>query len=214
MRNELCIDNRNEPKWAVTLNAANASKACKIVYAALFIPDQNEHGEQLDAWPNPAAIPEAVRAFFAAERNAYQNGAPKNLWSIDRLDNRITSIRTIYHWDRQDAYMEEVLATANCAREGDLPVAVLVDPCNGIANTRHDRGRIRHRRVDAASVATLWAGLKPGDVLVIWQWPQPDRIRANCPVALLQAAIAVGPQPLNGIQEHAFGPFVMLELRR
>jgi hypothetical protein len=116
--------------------------------------------------------------------------------------------------DQRQQYLEYVLAAVTQSRIDQQPVVVLLDPCNGIANIRHRDHP--HFRIHSESVAALWACLQEGDVLVVWQWPQPARIPAHNPIRLLAAAIELAnlPAPAGGIQLHPFGPFVMLELQR
>ena len=107
MRHELCIDNRNEPKWATTLAAADRVDAGLIVYAAMFVAtphDIAEHGAETDDWQR-SAIPEAVRAFFRSERAAVAAGSQRDLWRVSRLDDRIRIVRDPYRWDDRLAYV-------------------------------------------------------------------------------------------------------------
>jgi hypothetical protein len=215
VRNELCLDNRNEPKWSVALNAADRVNACALVYAAMLFQDVFEHGNQMHPWVGHAGqvpVRDDVRRFFLAERERSANGQAKDLWRIANLDARIKLIETPYNWDQQAQYVEGVLRAMDEHRVDERPVAVLFDPCNGIANTRHHDHP--HFRIHSETISTLWEGLRQGDVLVIWQWPQPERIPAHNPIHLLDAAIrAVNvPVPIGGIQVKPFGPFAMLEL--
>ena len=84
-----------------------------------------------------------------------------------------------------------MLAAVAGGRADGRPATVLLDPCNGIADTRHRRGRVRHLRIDPASVSRLWAGLTPGDNLVVWQWPLPDRMaRLTTPSGCLRPPLS------------------------
>ena len=216
MRHELCLDNRNEPKWSVTLEMAAKVNARAIVYAAMFLGDVGEHGNELDPWVQKRGQPilPGVKKFFADERQFFRKGEAKNLWRIANLDDRIRLIKDEYNWHQQTQYVDRVLATVNQTRIDRLPVVVLLDPCNGIAVVKHRDHR--HFRISPHSVSVLWAGLQSGDGLVIWQWPLPARIPANNPVNLLNAEFQQpgSRPPVGGIDEHGFGPFVMLTLAK
>src|SRR5690349_19204292 len=110
MRHELCLDNRNEPKWRITLSAANRTHACAIVYAAFFREDIGEDGNMREPWPvinaaDPVHL--LVHQFYEQQRNqaAQLNpgvvNPPGNLWNIAQLDARIFPIQLVYHWDHQ-----------------------------------------------------------------------------------------------------------------
>jgi hypothetical protein len=214
MRHELSIDNRNEPKWSVTINAANRANASAVIYAAMFFQDVGEHGNETNPWPHAQQVLEDVQKFFSAERRLCEGGQERNLWCITNLDPRIMPVKKPYLWDRQEDYVKSVLDAANRNRIAGRNLVVLLDPCNGIAATRHRHHP--HFRISPTSVNALWSGLHPGDILIIWQWPQPNRIPANNPVNLLLNAIRTtgSPDPVGGVITHPFGCFVMLELKR
>jgi hypothetical protein len=219
MQHRLCLDNRNEPKWSVGLEAADSIGASTVIYAAMFVPDRQWYGDELDPWtkrPGQHEILVRVQEFFVQERQLVRGGNPKDIWRIAHLDPRIRPIQVAYHWDHQDEYVRLVLAAVNEHRLGQQPVVVLLDPCNGIAEVRHRKAGTRRLRIRSRAVAAIWAGLRRGDVLVIWQSPQPERIPAHDPVYLLNQAIqrAALPQPVDGIEIHRFGPFVMLKLTK
>lgn len=219
MQHRLCLDNRNEPKWSVGLKAADNIGASAVIYAAMFVLDQQRYGDERDPWINRHGQHEIlpkVQEFFVQERQLFRDGNPKDLWRITHLDPRIRPVQVAYHWDQQDEYVRAVLTAVNEYRLGRHPIVVLLDPCNGIAERRHPRGVTRHLRINSKSVAAIWAGLCHGDILVIWQWPQPDRIPAYDPVSLLNQAIQQAGllQPGGGIKVRRFGPFVMLELMK
>ena len=89
MRHELCLDNRNEPKWRVTLKTAIRTGAKVVVYAAMFIRDTGKDGDKITLWPSydpKDAVDVQVRRFLEREQaRAMQKNALKprgDLWRI------------------------------------------------------------------------------------------------------------------------------------
>jgi hypothetical protein len=214
MRHELCLDNRNEPKWSATLNSANRIDACAIVYAAMYVPDVGGDGDQCAPWQGQAEympILPVVQQFFAGERlRAGHEDGRRNLWRIAHLDPRITCVTDTYSSNGQSDYIQKILSLIGGVRTDTQRLVVLLDPCNGVADGRGNRDN-QNLRIHSGSVASIWAGMATGDALVIWPWPLPERIPAHNPVDLLATSLDI---PREIVRVHPFGPFAMLELEK
>ena len=222
MRNELCLDNRNEPKWSVVLQAADRVNACAVVYAAMLVQDVQAHGRETDAWPMQRDVLPRVAEFLALERQLVRDGQTRDLWRIAHLDSRIRLVKDAYCWGRQDVYVQTVLTEVKRSRENQQRVVVLLDPCTGIA-ARKGPGHA-HFRISPDAVAALWRGLCPGDVLLVFQWADRARgepARYRRPRELLQQSLGMptnqdlaAPPLARCFSDGRYGFFAMIELPR
>jgi hypothetical protein len=199
MRHELCLDNRNEPKWRVVIDAANRIKAGGIIYAAMFVDFEDGKGKERDPWSWPQQdrndpVVTKVASFFKAERDKARQDHPEekhprgDLWRIIHLDSRIRCLNDLYSWGTQAEYVKKVLDVAKPARVDKGPIVLFLDPCNGVADTRAEPGK-RNLRISTEMVKDLWDALKPDDELIVFQWAVnngSDRARFKYPRGLLQ----------------------------
>jgi hypothetical protein len=166
VRTELYADSRDEWKWSVALRHAPGAGQ-SIYWAAMLRPAINQHGNDRAAVPN--ALPE-VTSFLLRERDHLAQGQPRSLGRITRLcDLMGPELFANFEpypttFNERGRYIGSIVRSL-LARGADLRHLVLLDPDNGIGESRTNG-----KQVHVAHVQQIWKALQSGDTLALVQF--------------------------------------------
>lgn len=179
MRYELYANDHDGLKWTILVSAAQANSIPSIQQVPMLRPDDGRVGN-LAIDPRSAAD---VAAFFLSEHTAFTTGVARDLNRIVGLTANVAGRGvgvtaphplTVYTNGGAVPYFAGVIASLN-ARPGDQRDVVFLDPDSGIAGA--DPGG-NHVRVD--SITDVWATLRSGDLLAVYQaYQDPDHLGAR-----------------------------------
>ncbi len=149
-------DNRDLVKWGGLLHLAQLHAIELIVQVAFYRPSEFG-GLEKDAEEIP--LPGPVREHF------------RSLHSIDGLAGRagiaIRLIDGLFEHSNRSNFISSVAQDLEALADRKV---VLLDPDTGIAPRRHNANH-----VTAGEIAALWACLRPGDWLVLYQHARRTR---------------------------------------
>jgi hypothetical protein len=178
MRNKWYSDNRDLVKWSILVHLAKMNTAKRILHIAYFREDDfagieigNEHLE----------IPSEVKAHFR---------------DILRMED-VLSLVKVSVFDAVFKNRKEYLDQANdfILSFSDEKCVVLLDPDTGLEPAHPNLNHILD-----TEIGQLWASLKPGDVLVVYQhqtnrngtpWVEPKRIQLERAIEAAEGAVKI-----------------------
>jgi hypothetical protein len=165
MKHDYYADEKDAAKWTVALAERTPPRVgvCQVAMIPnLPIPAPPHH---FDAMPLDSNA--AVRAFFDGERAAIAQGAPRDASRIVAIQQPIRFLNPMsYAWNARDQYFAEVINLLH-QREDRHRDVILLDPCTGFSSfNQHPNDT----HLDTSNVQTVWQALRPGDVLMVFQY--------------------------------------------
>jgi hypothetical protein len=196
VRTELYADSRDEWKWSVALR--HAREASQSVYwVAMLRPAIHQHGNDRAAVAN--ALPE-VTSFFCREREQLAQGQPRSLNRITKLCD-LMGLELFADLEAYPTTLNErgryigAIVHSLESRGGDLRHLVLLDPDNGIGESRTNG-----KQVHVTHVQQIWKTLRTGDTMALVQFQHFIPDWAETLRGRLADALAIAPAQVRSWQ--------------
>lgn len=172
MRNQYYGDSRDVFKWSVLLRLIRTHRIRAVLQVAMLRPDDGsaEGGTRHE----PGVVEPSVRAFFDAERRAFERDpALRHIGRISRLASACGGGFDIEVVDRVFTRVGYFAGVVSVVTSLSSPALVFLDPDTGMGQGMGPR---RHFQIRDKEVVQVFAALRSGDVLALYQhgWRQAD----------------------------------------
>lgn len=207
MRNQYYGDSRDVFKWSVLLRLIRRHRIKAVLQVAMLRPDDGsgEGGTRHE----PGVVEPSVSAFFDAERLAFeQDPGLRQIGRIKQLPSACGGGFDIEVMDRVFNRVGYFPAIVSAIATLSNPALVFLDPDTGMGGGTGPR---RHFQIRDREVAQVFAALRNGDVLALYQhgWRQEEWVTR----LKERFGASVGGLPVQHVAESDLAIFSVLKRR-
>lgn len=198
MKNQYYADSLDVAKWTVLVRLAREHSLTTIMQIAMLTPnDESVQGRQRN---DPQDADPIVDRFFAEERSVIsKDPSVKQIDRVTRLGAQfqppfnITVVSDPFRSTERGSYFDTACEHISSA---GLQIVAFVDPDIGIAS-----GRPSDKHVTEGELSYIWSSLKPGSLLIVFQYQQRRKGWVNDSNQRFAGALQVH---LENVREHTY----------